>query len=399
MAAKDFRLRYERFAGVRNDVRDESLEPADLPMAVNVDVADDGQIARRSGYTERIAGSAVHSLYVSPDESIALFMDGQTLYRMASDASSRTAIAAAFTAERPMRYAAWAGRIYLSNAVETGVIDGGALRPWGLEVPAAPAVANGGGAGDPGRYSVAVTAMAADGRESGAGPSATVEVADGGIVVTMPTIVDAPYANIYRTHANGEQLFLAGTVSASTASMPLNCADALTRPLLTQHLRRPPPPDDLAEFAGRLLLAYGNQIIPTQPFSPELVDLRAGVSFEAPVTMLAPADTGLYVGTADGRTHWLNGRDPDGWSASRVMFSAVIPGSLTSISGTDIGGIDTERDLPAWLTPDGFVVGLPGGQLVNLSKRWRLESPPTRAAAVARQNGRSAQLVCSLLGV
>ena len=126
------------FTGLRNDRPVERFEDGDLSVAQNIDIDNSGAVSRRDGYTLRSAG-AKHSLWSSDDETLALYVSGTSLVRLNADMSG-TVLMTGLTAGLPMAYWKTLDRVYFTNGQQSGVLDNGAVRSWGLAVPSAPAV-------------------------------------------------------------------------------------------------------------------------------------------------------------------------------------------------------------------------------------------------------------------
>ena len=116
-------------------------------------------------------------------------------------------------------------------------------------------------------------------------------------------------------------------------------------------------------WSGRLVVARGNSLLFSEPLRYGAHDpLRGFIQFEQRIYWFAPMDTGIYVGLRDS-VRWLAGTVLGEMAQSRVGgqswrgASAVIP--------TDRMNPDIQAEQAAiWMTPSGFAVGLPGGNVI-----------------------------------
>lgn len=121
---------FSTFAGLKNTVSSERLEPADLEAAVNVDIDDAGQLRRRRGQTEVAAGN-FHSLssstvrtYVVKDGAICLVNPNYTFTQLLAGAGPD-----------PVCYQQPGDDVYFSSASVSGIIRSDlSVDEWGAEV-------------------------------------------------------------------------------------------------------------------------------------------------------------------------------------------------------------------------------------------------------------------------
>uniref|UniRef100_I2Q1D8 Uncharacterized protein n=1 Tax=Desulfovibrio sp. U5L TaxID=596152 RepID=I2Q1D8_9BACT len=109
-----------------------------------------------------------------------------------------------------------------------------------------------------------------------------------------------------------------------------------------------------------------------------------GASFfemSAEVTMIRPANDGLYVGTTDG-VWFLAGLDPGQMAPRRVSFDPAILGSDVTVRADEWGRFDPQLS-PLWTSSRGICLGLQQGLVINLTKnRVALDAPASVAAAI-----------------
>lgn len=369
-------IAYSSFTGVRNDVTPERFAISDLDIAVNCDLDKTGRLARRAGYTRHITG-AIHSLWANG--SICLYVTGGNLVRMQPDYSTLT-VRSGLTPGLKMSYDTLAGRIFYSNGTETGVLDAGVSRSWGINPPlpfmATPTV--GGMPG--GRYQYTMTFSRADGQESGAGLAGTIQLpTNSGLTFTLPISTDPGVTGktIYLTPPNGDVLFVAAMVLNSTTTLTYaNDTKELVVPLETQFLQLAPAGQLVKAYRGRMFVAAGDTLYPSEPFAYEQFDIRNYIQLDSRITMLATiedrdagaANSGFFVGT-DRSCGVLIGSSPDEFQyVPKTDYGAVL-GALDYVDGALYGdGSTGARQLPMFVTTSGICVGMPNMEISNLTR-------------------------------
>jgi hypothetical protein len=376
-----------QFLGIRNNVPAEALQPGEMPFALNIDLDNSQQPSRRTGFASVLAQSASHSGWASADESLFLFVQGTALRSLAPAMDAATTLRDDLTAGLPMAYCEHAGRVYYSNGEQTGVVQDGASRSWGLPVPPIAMVGEAAGQLDRGRYLVACTFVSADGQEGGAPLSEWIDVTMGAVYVELPTTTDPRVATVvvYCTTANGAQLYEAGRYPVGTASAVIGAGSIeLQRPLQTQFMEPAPAGQHVAFYRGRLYVARGVLLYGSEPHSLELFRPMGFVAFSDAITLVAPADDGIFVATGE-RTAWLAGAGLGDFTMRVLADFGAVPGTLAYVPLGRIGEATAEIDVPMWLSTQGIVVGTPGGVLNNRTKQW-IFTPPARGAGLFRRD-------------
>jgi hypothetical protein len=367
---------YREFTGLRNDVAPERFDPTDLEVATNVDIDKSKRIARRDGYTKRNVSPA-HSLWGSDD--LGLFVSGTSLLQLRTDFSSTT-VRTGLTLGNRMSYCQVAGRTYFSNSAETGIFESGAARSWGLPIPTALSVTDIGGTLPAGIYQYAATYFDADGQESGAGIVGTITAnSNSGFSFDIPVSTDPRVVSkgLYLTTPDGEIFFLAAVIANATASVDvLTEADILelNLPLETQYLSPPPAGQLVGYYKGRMFVAVGDTLYPSEPYAYELFDLRNYISLDGQITMLAAiedksgAAAGFFIGT-DKSCGILTGSGPiDFQYVQKADYGAVL-GAVDYVDGSLYGDNSVGmRALPMWLSEQGICIGMPNMDIVNLTR-------------------------------
>lgn len=345
--------------------RDDPL--VDLFDAVNVDIDDSGRLARRSGQTLLIPGSA-HSLYA--DGEACLYVQDETMYRLDRELVP-TPVAMGLD-DAPMAYVTVGNRVYHSNGLSSAVYQDGYVRSWGIDLKLTD-VAAGATTGvlPAGVYLFAMTLLREDGQESGCGQAQRIDLANGsGIRFTWsvprdPAIVRAV---LYLTQPDGETLFQAAEVNVEDAEFTY-VGGPRSLPLATQWLDAPPKGTSLALHRGRIYIAQGEHLFATSALSYEHCDLRDYRAIDASeILLLAAVDSGLFVGTK--KAVWfLSGASFADNALVKKIDTVVLPGSLTSGDAGEILGNPqlSGQHAVMFATGAGILLGLPDGNLINLT--------------------------------
>lgn len=380
-------MKFAEFTGLRNDRPDERFEAGDLSVAQNVDIDNSGSIARRDGRSKLSAG-AKHSLWADDSGSIGLFVAGNTLYQLNPDLSY-AALLNGLTPDVTMRYLRVLDRVYFTNGHESGVIEHGAVRSWGLHVPPLPAVTLTVGSMPAGSYQYTLTYMRNDGQESGAAISGRIDLANdgGGLQFNFPVSDDSSVSakNLYLSNTNGEILYWAMQVpNTQTSALYANDTSELVLPIITQFLSAPPHGSLLGYYRGHLYVAVGDTLFPSEEFAYEQFDLRKGIALDGKVTLFAVMDDAdasvVFVGT-DRSCGVLAGKNMSDFQYMQKLNYGVVDGTITYIDGSLYGdGATGARMLPTWLSAQGICVGLPNMQINNLT-RTKFDFPVGRKGA------------------
>lgn len=385
-------IRYEQFTGLRNDRPIERFEHTDLAAGTNIDIDNSGAISRRAGYAQVLAGAA-HSLW--SDNTQCFLVSGGQLQSI-SAAYAATPLKTLVTANAPLSYAKINNRVYFSGAADTGIVEGGAARTWGLVVPGLPGVTATTGNLSAGVYQFSMTYSRADGQESGAplagqitlGTSATAGIAAGsdqgyGLSFTLPVSADPGVVlkTLYLSPPNGDKLYWAlSAPNSQTTAIYTGDALELSTPLLTQFLGPPPPGQLIGYYRGRMFVAVGDTLYPSKPLAYELFDLREYIQLDGRITMFAAMEdkerqgdtegmnSGLFIGT-DRSCGVLIGKDAEGFQYVPKVDYGAIERAQTYVDGSLYGDDSVgARLLPMWLTTQGICVGMPQMEIRNLTR-------------------------------
>jgi hypothetical protein len=387
---------YTVFSGLRNDVSPERFDSGDLAVADNIDIDRTGRIARRAGYTQQVAGAS-HSLWANEQGTQCFFAQSNTLYALNANLSS-TPIATLSNSDK-IWFEQVNDRVYFSNGTDTGVIEqGGAARSWGVAPPVLPEVVLGTGNMNCGTYLFTMTYLCVDGQESGAPAAATVQIpADGGAI----TFTDLPIPGdpriiakaIYLTEANGEDLYQALIIPVTTGSATYaNDGTELNLPLDSAFLQAAPPGQIVAYYRGRMWVAQGDVLYPSEPYAYERFDPRLNMQLDGRITLLAALtdkelydtgkNSGFFIGT-DRSCGVLIGSSPEDFQyVPKTSYGAVF-GAVDKLDGSVFeDGSTGTLEIPAWLTTEGICVGMPGMVVRNLTRTRYTFPVGTRGAGL-----------------
>lgn len=346
--------------------RDGEVGKGEVRDAKNVVLSKNGSMRRRAGYALAASLAGAHSLWSSSDSRVFVAA-GTTLYLVQPDFTKVTLATGIDTGT--VSYAEVAGDVFVACGRLLRVASDNTVTVAGVAplLGFTPTLtANTSGGLTPGSYGFAVSAIAASGEESGLSAQARIVLtANGAVTVDMPVeSVGQAKWNIYRTAANGGEMYLAATVPGNAATATIG--SALLGRLATGWMKEPLPPGLLTSFNGRLFSASGAFVFYSDPFSA-LHSTRDGFvpAGEQVVMVIAVAD-GVYFATPS-QVWFMAGNGPQEFNANPVADNGVVPGSATladaSMFNPELApGTDT---IAVWLTEKGYQLGLPGGRVVS----------------------------------
>lgn len=323
-------LKFEKFQGINNILPPERLAETELVTAINVDIGLTGEIRRRNGYT--MAAIGCHKNIWQAQGFMLATSNGRLM--AIAPAGTQTVIHESIGASRIWYCNLPDGRTAFSNGLICGLTDGQTATDWGVPVPhATGGVTQVAGQLFPGEYRYQLTYVRlSDGLEGGPVYSAPFDVQQGGILLTGLPELDGFGINIYLTSHNDDSAYLAGTTLTGAFSY-LRKNDELVLPCRTEHIQPAPAGIALQFWRGRVLAAAGNILHASRPSQWEHFDpLRDFKQFSAPITLVQPVDSGVYVGT-DHELAFLTGSDFDGLAYTQVVDGPVVLGSGVEVRG------------------------------------------------------------------
>lgn len=368
-------ISYFEFSGLRNDIPLHRFDATDLAVADNVVIDKSHRIFRRRGATKRVSAAA-HSLWSS--ENRAFFVSGTSLMELKNDMTATT-LATNLSGARTS-FCQPSDTLYLTDGATTKAMSGAgtALRTWGMAVPPVPLATVAAGDLAPGRYGVTATYVRNDGQESGAPAGEFFDVSAGGALMLTPVASAEPdvvATRVYMTAADSEVFVCVSENATASFTLTRALVDAMIEPLATQFLGPPPPGQMIAYYKGHMFVAAGDVLYPSEPYAYELFDLRKFIQLDGEITLLAPLEdrsggdsTGFFVGTS-ASCGILAGGGPDAFQYIPKADFGAVPGAATFVDGNLYkDGAIGSRMLPMWLSTRGICVGMPGLEVLNLTR-------------------------------
>lgn len=377
------------FLGIDNRAPDQQLRQGEqgepsatyLRDALNVDITDMGTIARRRPITRTRVGQGTHSLWSDAEDHC--FVDGSTLF------FNGRAVRGELPRNKPVSYVRYSnGHIYWSNGVTIErLVDGVSVEAAPARPNPAPTLTlNTVGALPEGMYQVSVTVTNASGEESPPSWPQQIFCPEGrGLLVEgLPSL---GMTNVYLSTCNGDVLFHYCTTVDSTVHIETLPRD-LGRQLMTAHVDVLPAGTLLATFNARLLSALGSTLYLGEAYAGAMYrPLRGFIPFPDRITMLAPLDTGFFVGTKTA-TYWCSGRNPDELEVTVAKDEGVVLGTCARIT----------QDRQCWRSASGVCLGASDGSVINVLEKHVAASDGEAGATVYREYGGLKQYVSVISG-
>lgn len=356
------------FKGLNNVTAPVRLGMAWLTQADNINITDSGAIERRDGYTLAQAGAFTGAYSTLDFSRLYVVVDGQI-----RDFSGT--VLKMLTSTAPMYWTEINDQVYFNNGTDSGIIESdNEVKAWAWDVPPVPTLAAVTGNLDPGTYQVCFVANLPDGRTTDSGDAAEITLTEGQAL----QISNIPAnTSVYIAPANSTVFQFANAPLG--ASMVWNQSpDTLGMDLTLTGKTNPLPAGVgvIQEWKGRI---YAAQYLSTedqsviwfsQPLAFHLFD-QSQDFFMVPgrVTMLAPHDSGLVIGT-DKRIHAYTGDQ-----LAVLAPYGVVPGQHWSE--------DDDKRILFW-SKRGLCAALP---FTNLTERQVSVSPGLRAGGCLVRSG------------
>lgn len=367
------------FLGINNRLPDFGMhKPKEgdfLRTAINVDVDDSGSLRRRAAAVRVQAMTGAHSLFNGH------LVRDSVLYRIALPTYSETMLKV-LTSNAAMSYAEYNGDIYFSNGTDSGrITQDGAVLPWAMPTPAAPAVSSVGGDLFAGKYQVVVSyANATTGEEGGVSYPTQYQLSDvGGLRVTLPgAVAGATHIRVYVSAVNGSVPFLAGSFAVGTPVADIIVA-ATGRDASVRNEVPLPAGTRIFMFNGCLCSIKGNDWFIGLPSRPGYrLDIGSRVPFPAPISVAVSNQGGAYI-VAD-RTYFFAGTDP----ASIDEVRDILP--YGAVAGTEFE--PPNKSLVGWFGAKGVVLADAFGEVQTpMTDNIDLTPPATGISTVFDTRG------------
>ena len=368
-------LTFDRFDGINNVQPSARITAQELVEAVNVDAGLSGELRRRQG-TTRIDTSP-HSNLHKADGYLLATVDGDLT--AITDDDRRILLRAGMGSSRVWYCDLPDGRVAFSNGSVNGITDGVSVTGWGVPAPTdtgAAIVVEGAAALGEYRYALTYVRLV-DGLEGGPIYSAPLQVDQGGLVLTSLPVTDGYKINIYLTSHNDGTFYLSGSTTSGAYSFT-GANDTLVLPMRSDF--EPAPMGTIcATWRGRALIAVNNVLYASLPHNPEAFNVRRDFKqFTAPITLIQPVDSGVFVGTKT-ELAFLRGEQFD-----TLIYSQMIAGQVVLGSGVEVPGDRISDGLPGkgmvCIADRLLVAGLPDGRAVRLTDgRYQIEASEVAA--------------------
>lgn len=354
-----------------------ALTKGAVRAATNVDIGRAGHFKRRAGYTRHVALPGMHSLYYAAQKGWSLVARDAELFQLNTDTYALTSLA---TLNSPalLEYTEYNGNLYFTNKTTLGWVPSNSLmaRPVGVPVPPAPTLSLAPGGLTPGKYGVAITFVDDRGEEGGATELQVIDLPDGG-GIRLADLPQHPGWSVaaYITSPDGDVLRRA-TVFPAVFPAYVVAETASGSELDTQFLVPMPPGEFICWHNGRLYTGKNGALRFSEAMRPHLHDPAHGViPFSGHLAFVEAVADGIYVG--DSRGVWfLSGNDPTRFEQRRVSTRRSVTHSGITVPSRFFNPKQVPADSPVavWLSTSGYVVGMPGGETVELQSD-RLEIP------------------------
>lgn len=366
-----------QFMGLNNQTDPLNLGLEWFTAANNINITDAGKIVPRLGYALDIAGEILGA-YATIDHQRMYYVDGASLKAYGG------IVLASITSQARMYWTEVNDQVFYSNGTDRGIItEDNRVLPLSWPVPGAPTLGVVSGSLAPGLYSVMCTYLLPDGRETGAGPSVSLDL-ETGQALQISRIPQAPglVTRTYIAPANST-VFQLAYEGYDTARVWNYSPNSLGLDLATDDFDPIPEGATVIQiWRGRL---YAAQYIPSsdmtavwfsQPLGFHLFDLAADfLAIRGHVQMLAPTKTALVIGTDQGIYAW------DGERLDDLATYGVVPGWCWARDDDENG---ESMGVYIW-TQRGLCKAMP---FVNLTSGHVSVAPGVQAgAAVIAQGG------------
>lgn len=392
--------------GANNVAREDSLPRNAVRHLINGDFLPGGKVRRRGGSATQVPFPRARSLW--SDRHNAFFAADDALYRFVPR-QDPILVTRGVALDADLVYCSVNDKIYVSDGATAWKVDPATNTAtlWSVPTPARQptltAVTTGGM--DAGTYQLAITYARADGEESGATLSTSVDVPDGGGIALSSFPVppaDVATIQIYLTEPNGTEEALYAVVPANVTSATL-ARGPYGRPLLNQLLSPLPPARDVVLTNGRLFVAYDRYLCWSEPlqfglYSPE----RNYVAYASQVDLIvevspAAQSPGLFV-AVQGTTYFESGSDPADFTHSIAYKAGAVRGAKTYVSGASFEDQSIPSvSLPVWVSSVGTVcVGMPDGSVRSLNDGAFAMATGDRGSALVRELNGLRQVLFSM---
>lgn len=371
-----------QFAGLNTVDSKHTVGLKGLLVADNIDIDNDGKrISRRAGY-EKVFDAPIDAAW--GDDGILLLRSAGNLYRYTPGASS-VLLRSGCTGTGDLCGLTFNGRTYWSDGTDTGVIENGLNRSFGLEVPSRiTAVAGSGGQLSAGWYLLSATFVREDDQESGAPLSTTIELTEDGssITVTLPLSSDVTVdrVRLYMSEPNGQALYFVGETFNGLSTYLINGVPGTTQRLAGQFKGPPPAFSQITHWNGYLSVAHKTHVYFSEPLNYELFDPLAAFTYDGfMVNVVGALEGGLLVGT-EKSIYWQTSE-----RLRKLAPYGAVPGTWLMVPGSVIGKGEIADICGMFMSKKGICVVYPDGQFRNVSEQRVTGFDAVRGTAMLRE--------------
>ena len=343
--------------GMNNIAKETSLPEGSLREAINVDIDDAGNTRLREGYELLYSGSGIGSLYER------YFREGTEL-KYLNDDNTATVVT---NVEGKVRYTKLNERIYYTDGYSNGILDGIVSTPLSVETPKTFEVAHSSiGSLEPGLYLVTCAYLSPEGILSGAPITTEIKLfSTGGITVTVPQPIIPGKIVIYCTPGNSPVLHEQAILNYGINTYTISSIGKSVRTCSTQFMDPMPPGQIIEYYKGKLYIAHGNELWFSEPHRYGLtIPSKNFFYFPDRITVCVAVDNGIYV--VSDKTYFITFSKTEEATMKEVSQNKAVEGTSLKIPGSSFG-FEFESDLAYWFSEEGAVVGLPNGQIHNLT--------------------------------
>lgn len=369
----------KHFRGINNVSDPLRIGMGWLVQADNVNITAAGALEKRDGYTQDQLGNFV-SVYGTNDYQRLFLVKALALSTYGGPTL------AALTTLAPMHWAEVNDQVFYSNGTDCGIVrPDNSVIPWRWEIPPTPTLSLATGTLATGIYSVCCTYLLDDGRETGPSDPVTITLVEGQAI----SISDIPHiagatTRVYIAPANSS-VFSQAAASAPSALVWNLSNDALGKDLATDGFDPLPVGVSCIQiFKGRVYAAQyfagigQTAVWISQPLGFHLFALNSDYFMvEGEVTMLAPAESALIVGTTDKVFAYT------GEALTQLADYGVVPGQHWAR--------DDSRTL--FWTSRGVCAAMP---FTNLTEKSVSVAPGIKAGGTIVQHGGQKRYVVAL---
>ena len=363
----------DSFSGIDNVNPPERTKQKFLKEANNVDIRKDGSITLRQGFTSFLSGD-FRDAFIGNEKLYCINNSTNELIKVNYDSSTDTIVSN--ISDSKISYLNLNGNIYYMSDNDSGIIEyNDTRRNWGIQQPSNSfSIEETVGILNSGRYQIAVSFVASDGRESGLSLSNYFDLSNDnkGILITnIPQSDDSTVNRIrlYCSSKDGETLYFIKDLYHGTTSTTINSLRENMNSSMLFNLSPPPNGHLISYFNDRVYIASEEILYYSNPFMYEHFNLKSSyMYFPERIKLIMPVENGIWI--ASDKIYFLSGKTPENMSLYEKEPVRAVEGSAQKISGAYIFINNTPLGYKWLFTTDkGIFVAFNDGVLLNLTER------------------------------